>query len=536
MLRPDLDGVVLVGRSEHRDRDLVVGALGVGEQLHRQVGAGAGQRVGQVGQGRRDPAGAAGQDGHRVVGGHAPVGVEPVEADPGRRAQRGVEVGGVDHGVGGEDDEHRGELGREHAGALGHAADAPAAAVDDDLLADRVGGHDRLGRVGAAVRAEGVVRRVDAGEHGGAVVGEPDQPGGADHDVDRADAEVVGDPLGDGVGGLEAVGAGVAVGAAGVEDDRADDAVLDAPARLHSTGLALQRLAVKTLAESWRGPSLTTRATSLAPVRLESGGDARGAEARGGAVTAHGASPTVVRPVVSSRPEGEVEALDGGAAGALGEVVDRADGDQPAGAPRRRSPGGGRRWSRAPTGSAATGPRAAAGRTARRRTPCRTPPARRRRSRRRPAGPSRWRGCRADIGTSIGVKLTPTGAAGDAGEVLDDLGGVPVDAADAVRAGAAHDLAAEQVRLGGLAGAAGAGRGHDDDVGLDQAGRDGRSGGQGGDGRVAAGDGDPGRAAQLLALPGQLGQAVGPGAGVVAAVEPAPTGRRPRAGGRRRSR
>ena len=46
-----------------------------------------------------------------------------------------------------------------------------------------------------------------------------------------------------------------------------------------------------------------------------------------------------------------------------------------------------------------------------------------------------------------------------------------------------------------------------------------------GDGRVAAGDGDPGGAGQLRALAGQLGQAVGPGAGVAAAVEPLP-GRR----------
>ena len=37
---------------------------------------------------------------------------------------------------------------------------------------------------------------------------------------------------------------------------------------LHRTGLALQRLAVKTVAESYVGPSLTTRATSFAPVDL----------------------------------------------------------------------------------------------------------------------------------------------------------------------------------------------------------------------------------------------------------------------------
>ena len=42
-----------------------------------------------------------------------------------------------DHGVGGEHDEHGGQLRREHAGALGHPADRPAGALDDDLLADR---------------------------------------------------------------------------------------------------------------------------------------------------------------------------------------------------------------------------------------------------------------------------------------------------------------------------------------------------------------------------------------------------------------
>ena len=135
------------------------------EQLHREVGARLGERLGEVRQRRRDPAGAAGQHGHGVVGRHAAVGVEPVEADPGRGAQRGVEVGGRDDGVGGEHDQHRGQRGREHAGALGHPADRPAGALDDDLLADRVGGHDRRRpRRCAAVGRERVVRRVDAGE------------------------------------------------------------------------------------------------------------------------------------------------------------------------------------------------------------------------------------------------------------------------------------------------------------------------------------------------------------------------------------
>ena len=61
----------------------------------------------------------------------------------------------VGDGVGGEDDEHGGQLRREHAGALGHPADRPAGALDDDLLADRVGGHDRVRGVVAARRRPG---------------------------------------------------------------------------------------------------------------------------------------------------------------------------------------------------------------------------------------------------------------------------------------------------------------------------------------------------------------------------------------------
>ena len=112
------------------------------------------------------------------------------------------------------------------------------------------------------------------------------------------------------------------------------------------------------------------------------------------------------------------------------------------------------------------------------------------------------------IGTSSGVKLTRDRRPSvSAGEVLDDLGGVPVHAADAVRAGVAHHLAAEQVRLGGLAGAAGAGGGDHDDVGLDEAGGDGGREGEGGDGRVAAGYGDPAwRRASSSRWPGSSGR------------------------------
>ena len=105
------------------------------------------------------------------------------------------------------------------------------------------------------------------------------------------------------------------------------------------------------------------------------------------------------------------------------------------------------------------------------------------------------------------MKLTRHRAVHEAAQVLRDLGGVPVDAADAVGRHAAHHLAAQQVRLRGLAGAAGAGGGDDDDVVLDQAGRDRGGEGERGDGRVAAGDRDPRGAVELRrAGPGSSGR------------------------------
>ena len=135
-------------------------------------------------------------------------------------------------------------------------------------------------RVGAARGVEGVVRRVHAAEQRVAVVGQADQPGGADDDVDGSDAEPRGDPLRDRVGGLEAVGAGVAVGTAGVEDDRPHDAVLDdllGPE--HRVGLAAVG------GEDARrvvGGAVVDHERDVAPAAgLEAGLDAGGAEAPG---------------------------------------------------------------------------------------------------------------------------------------------------------------------------------------------------------------------------------------------------------------
>ena len=131
------------------------------------------------------------------------------------------------------------------------------------------------------------------------------------------------------------------------------------------------------------------------------------------------------------------------------------------------------------------------------------------------------------IGASVGVNDTVTGPGPGRGEVLLDLRGVPVDAADAVRRHRAHHLGAEQVRLERPPGARRAGCRDDGDVvGLEHAGGQARGEGQGDGGGVAARHGDAGGAGEGGALRaggrGQLGHAVGPRPGVRGVVEGGP--------------
>lgn len=92
-------------------------------------------------------------------------------------------------------------------------------------------------------------------------------------------------------------------------------------------------------------------------------------------------------------------------------------------------------------------------------------------------------------------------------------------AADAVGRHGAHDLGAEQVRLGRLARAGGAGRGDDHRLGLGEAVHVRREEGERHGGGVAAGHRDAPGPLQRGARAGQFGQAVGPGPGVRGAVE-----------------
>ena len=116
-------------------------------------------------------------------------------------------------------------------------------------------------------------------------------------------------------------------------------------------------------------------------------------------------------------------------------------------------------------------------------------------------------------------------AVGDGLQALRDLRGVPVGAGDVVGARRPDDLRAEQVGLGGATGARGAADGDHRDGGLDEVLGDRGQQRQQRRGRIAARHRDRRGAAQPLPCAGQLGQPVGPAAGVRRAVELLPRGR-----------
>src|SRR5581483_5636847 len=100
-------------------------------------------------------------------------------------------------------------------------------------------------------------------------------------------------------------------------------------------------------------------------------------------------------------------------------------------------------------------------------------------------------------------------------ERLLDLRRVPVCAADPVGPHRAHDVGGQQFGFQRAARAGGAGGGDDDDVlGVDQVAREQRGEGEDRRGGVAAGGGDLARCLYGVACAGQLGQSVGPLAGV----------------------
>ena len=247
----DLDRVVLGRRADDLDRDVLGRALGVGDQLPGQVGAGL----------ARPPRPAAPRSARRR---DAPLAssstVSLVDMQPSESTRSNVvrAVAARSAPVEQRPASATASVVRTTSIVASPGASMPAplamppttkpAPLTAHGLGDRVGGHDRRrprrrrprrsaapdGR--ASTPAQQQVHRQPLA----------DQAGRADRDLAGAAAEQLGDVLGGGVGVLEAGRAGAGVGAAGVEHDGAQPRRPRAPARSTAPGAALTRLPVKT--------------------------------------------------------------------------------------------------------------------------------------------------------------------------------------------------------------------------------------------------------------------------------------------------
>ena len=160
-----LDGVVFGDGTDDLDRDVVARPLRIGLQLDREVGAHVDERGAERIGLRRDPGCAARHEGHLVVGGHAAVGIEPIEAHSGGRAQVRIRLGRGHDGVGRHDDEHRRQARCEHPRPFRHGTDRPAVDGADRPLRPRVRRHDRKRGVFSAVCGQRGDRLLGPFEH-----------------------------------------------------------------------------------------------------------------------------------------------------------------------------------------------------------------------------------------------------------------------------------------------------------------------------------------------------------------------------------
>ena len=215
------------GGALHQALDELGGSLGVADDGSGQVEAKGLQAGGEGGSGgvtRRDglAAGqAVGHDHYHVVGTGIAVHVDHVKGGVHGLAEGVGEEGGLDRDVGGDEGEHSGQVGMDHAGAFGHAAQrvlAPGLGeASRPVLGTGVGGHDGASELQAAIAGQ-----LDAGDsllysrhqQEGA-----DDAGGGYHHIVGGEAQFAGGQLGHLPGVAKALVAGGGVGAAAVADD-----------------------------------------------------------------------------------------------------------------------------------------------------------------------------------------------------------------------------------------------------------------------------------------------------------------------------
>ena len=104
----DVHSLILGGGATHLDGNLLARPFRVGDELASKIEARGQHGAGELVVRHSDPRCSAREEQHGVVGREAAVGVDPVEAEPGRPPERPIEVIGLDHSIGREDTEHRG--------------------------------------------------------------------------------------------------------------------------------------------------------------------------------------------------------------------------------------------------------------------------------------------------------------------------------------------------------------------------------------------------------------------------------------------
>ena len=288
------------------------GALGVGDQAATESGEDLGNG-GVEGLGSRSNAGGPrGQEEDGVVGGHAAVGVDAVDRTPRSRRQGALGGARFDDGVGGKNTQHGGHAGSEHAHALDPPADRPGAVSAGDrdrvLLGDGVGGHDRGRGVMTCPLGGGQRLRRDPGtlQKSRHVDRHTDHTGGADQDVPGVDAaQKTRNVLGRVGGVVRPPRPGAGIGRAGVENDSAGRPAAPLLPGDHAAGPDdgcggesvggedscghIQRAVVDHQSQVGTAGGLEPGHYSSRPESLGSG-------------HAHGATPSMMTPVVSGSP------------------------------------------------------------------------------------------------------------------------------------------------------------------------------------------------------------------------------------------
>ena len=174
----------------------------------------------------RSARGAIGEDEDGVVGAHVTVDADSVEGVLNGIENVLLEAGLAEVRVGGDEAEHGGHAGADHAGSFGAGADADFLAVevdgDGDFLFADIAGHDGLGDGLAIGGGEGFAERRDLVGDTIDGEGEADDAGGADADFAAGEAECLGGGVGHGPGVIDAAHSGAGIGVAAVGDDGAE--------------------------------------------------------------------------------------------------------------------------------------------------------------------------------------------------------------------------------------------------------------------------------------------------------------------------